>query len=65
MYEKILAENSVLLGHTNHNQKIKYVLSLKRQINDLMEENRNLIAHAREDSLMQVALNSSRRASTS
>jgi regulator of replication initiation timing len=42
LYEKAVHENNVFMGHTNHGQKIRYVVELKQQINDLLEENHSL-----------------------
>ena len=39
---KLSLENANLLGHANSKQKIHYVTDLKKQINDLLEENQRL-----------------------
>lgn len=42
MYNKLSIEHSTVIGHKNKKQKIHYVDELKKQINDLVEENRKL-----------------------
>lgn len=48
-YEKLREEHSILIGHHNNKQKIHYVLSLKRQVVELMEENTLLKAGKEKD----------------
>ena len=37
-YEQLREEHAAIIGHHNSKQRIQYVLSLKRQIADLMEK---------------------------
>jgi hypothetical protein len=41
-YDAVVAEHDALIGHHNKKQKIRYIATLKEQINELVEENRKL-----------------------
>ena len=43
LYEKEKEQNEVFMGEAHSGQKIRYVMGLKQQINELLEENHNLL----------------------